>query len=171
MTDTNEPEALSVDEPGDQIVPVSSGLPPLRDLELVREEQTARKGDAPRRNISRGRLVWRRFLRKRLAVFGLIVLIAEALLAYLGPLLTKWKVGDIDPLAFGNSPGGSHWWGTDDQGHDMFVQTMSGTQKSLLVGLIAAVVSTLIAAVVGSVAGYFRRTTDNVLMWFVNLMM
>jgi peptide/nickel transport system permease protein len=170
MAIKNEPEPLTVDAPSEPIVPVSTGMSPLGDLELVREEQ-AQRTDSARRNVSRGRLVRRRFLRKRLAVFGLLVLVLEALLAYVGPLLTKWNVGDIDPLAFGTAPGGSHWWGTDDQGHDIFVQTMSGTQKSLLVGLIAAVVSTLLAAVVGSAAGYFRKTTDNVLMWIVNLMM
>lgn len=169
MTTKNEPEPLTVDSPDDKIVPLSSGTSPLNDLQHVQEEQSTRTG--PERNISRGRLVLRRFLRKRLAVFGVILLVAEALLAYLGPLFSKWDVTSNDNFAFGVPPGGSHWWGTDDQGHDIFVQTMSGTQKSLLVGLIAAVVSTVVAAGIGSAAGYFRKATDNVLMWIVNLMM
>jgi peptide/nickel transport system permease protein len=159
-------EPATVQNTEDPIVPVSSGVSPLGDIELVQAEQATRDGG---RNISRGRLVLRRFLRKRLAVFGLCVLVLEALLAYFGPLFSKYGVTQIDPLNFGSAPGGSHWWGTDQQGHDMFVQTMNGTQKSLLVGLIAAILSTTFAAIVGSAAGYFGRATDNALMWIVNL--
>jgi peptide/nickel transport system permease protein len=167
MSIKDDPAPLTVQAPDDPIVPISSGMSPLGDVELIQAEQGTREG----RNISRGRLVLRRLLRKKLAVFGMVLLLAEILLAYVGPLFTKWGVTQIDPLAFGNSPGGSHWWGTDPQGHDTFAQTMSGTQKSLFVGLIAAVVSTSVAAVVGSFAGYFGKAIDNGLMWFVNLMM
>jgi peptide/nickel transport system permease protein len=167
MSTTEDPAPLTVQNEDDAIVPVAGGLSPLSDLELVQTEQAGRGG----RNISRGRLVLRRLLRKKLAVLGLVLLIVEILLAYLGPLFSSWSVADIDPLNFGSAPGGSHWWGTDPQGHDTFVQTMSGTQKSLLVGLIAAVVSTGFAALVGSFAGYFGKAIDNSLMWFVNLMM
>jgi peptide/nickel transport system permease protein len=168
MTLKDEP-TTTVQNQEDVIVPVSSGMSPLGDVELVQAEQATRKGSE--RNISRGRLVLRRLLRKKLAVFGMVLLIAEILLAFIGPVLSKWGVTDIDPLNFGSPPGGSHWLGTDPQGHDTFVQTMSGTQKSLFVGLIAAVVSTGIAAIVGSFAGYFGKAVDNALMWFVNLMM
>lgn len=169
MTLEDDRRALTVQNRDDTIVPVAGGSSPLADLESVQTEQAMRD---PGRNISRGKLVWRRFLRKRLAVFGLVVLVLEALLAYLGPLLSKWTVSGIDVLSFGVPPGtNGHWLGTDDQGHDIFVQTMSGAQKSLLVGLIAAFVSTGIAAVVGAAAGYFGKMTDNTLMWFVNLMM
>jgi peptide/nickel transport system permease protein len=168
MTLQDEPSA-TVQNNEDVIVPVSSGMAPLSDIELVQAEQATRPGGG--RNISRGRLVLRRLLRKKLAMFGVILLLAEILLAFLGPLFSKWGVTDIDPLNFGSAPGGSHWWGTDPEGHDTFVQTMSGTQKSLFVGLIAAVVSTGLASVVGSFAGYFGRAIDNTLMWFVNLMM
>jgi peptide/nickel transport system permease protein len=167
MSLKDDPGPLTVQNPDDVIVPVSGGSAPLPDMELVQVEQSTREG----RNISRGKLVLRRLLRKKLAVFGMILLVAEVVLAYGGPLLTKWNVTDIDPLAFGNAPGGSHWWGTDPQGHDTFAQTMSGTQKSLFVGLIAALVSTTVAAIVGSFAGYFGKAIDNALMWFVNLMM
>ena len=163
-----EPAPLTVGQDADQIPALSGGSSPLADLETVQTGQLAREG----RNISRGRLVLKRFLRKRLAMFGVVVLLAEVLFAFLGPLFTKWGVSQIDVLHFGVKPGtAGHWWGTDDQGHDLFAQTMSGTQKSLVVGLIAAVVSTGVAAAVGSVAGYFGRLTDSSLMWITNLVL
>lgn len=177
MTIKDESEPLTVPDPDEQadtlrraddsFTPHSGGASPLADLELAAQETA---GDNLR-NISRGKLVLRRFLRKKLAVIGLAVLILEALFAYIGPHLSQWSFGSIDPANFGTGPSGTHWWGTDTEGHDMFVQTMSGTQKSLLVGLIAAFVSTTVAAVIGSLAGYFGKAVDNALMWFVNLMM
>jgi glutathione transport system permease protein len=168
MTLKDEP-TTTVQNNEDAIVPVSTGMSPLGDIELVQAEQATRDGGG--RNISRGKLVLRRFLRKKLAVFGLLMLVAEVLLAFVGPLFTKWGVTDMDTLNYGNPPGGSHWWGTDPNGHDTFAQTMSGAQKSLFVGLIAASVSTTVAAIIGSFAGYFGKAIDNALMWFVNLMM
>jgi peptide/nickel transport system permease protein len=168
VTIKDEPTPTTVETEGDKITPVASGISALSDIELVESEQLTRE---PGRNISRGRLVLRRLLRKKLAMLGLVMLVAEALLALLGPVFSKWGVTDLDYTAFGNAPGGSHWWGTDTAGHDVFVQTMAGTQKSLLVGLVAAVVSTAVAAAIGSAAGYFGKAIDNGLMWFVNLMM
>jgi len=169
MTLKDDPTS-AIENSGDVITPVSGGGGGLADIELIREEVTTRDGGG--RNISRGKLVFRRLLRKKLAMFGLLMLIAEVLLAFIGPAVSKWGVGDIDFNNLGGSgPGGTHFWGTDTDGHDVFVQTMSGTQKSMFVGLIAAVLSTFIAAVIGSFAGYFGKAVDNALMWFVNLMM
>jgi peptide/nickel transport system permease protein len=167
MTTKDDKGPLTVQDPDEPRGPLTGGASPLADLELVASEQSTRDNE---RNISRGRLVLRRFRRKKLAMIGLIVLILEAAFAYIGPHLSDWSVSSIDPLNFGSAPGGSHWWGTDPDGRDIFVQTMSGTQKSLLVGLIAAIVSTSVAAIVGSVAGYFGKFTDNAMIWFVNLM-
>jgi len=160
----------AIDNSGDVITPIAGAGGGLGDIELIREEVTTRDGGG--RNISRGKLVLRRLLRKKLAMFGVFMLVAEVLLAFVGPVFSKWSVTSIDFSSLGgNGPGGSHFWGTDPNGHDVFVQTMSGAQKSMFVGLIAAVLSTFIAAVVGSLAGYFGKAVDNALMWFVNLMM
>ena len=159
----------AIENQAELITPVSGGTGALADVELIQEEVAARGGG---RNISRGRLVLRRLLRKKLALFGMLLLVAEIALAFIGPLVDKWHFATIDfNCLSGCNPGGSHWWGTDPQGHDTFAQTMSGAQKSMFVGLIAAVVSTAMAAVIGSFAGYFGKSVDNALMWFVNLMM
>lgn len=170
MTLKDEPGRTTVDTSADPIIPISSGTSPLGDMELVAAEQDTRNGG---RNISRGRLVLKRLLRKRLAMFGLLLLIAEALLAYFGPDFVNPP--DLDYNALGSvngiGPRSSHLFGLTNGGQDVFVLTMRGTQKSLLVGLIAAFVSTGIAAVIGSAAGYFGKAVDATLLWFVNLMM
>jgi glutathione transport system permease protein len=133
---------------------------------------TARVGaDRDARRSSRGALVLRRFLRKRLALFGLFLIVGLFLLAFVGPHLTRWSYTSQDYSAYLRGPDGSHWFGTTQIGEDVFAQTMRGLQKSLIVGLLAALVSTTLSAVVGSVAGYFGGWTERWLMWLVDLLL
>jgi peptide/nickel transport system permease protein len=121
--------------------------------------------------LGRGRLVLRRFLRNRLSTLGGVVLVALFLLAFVSPLFYPWDYRTQDDLALLTPPSPQHWFGTGKLGEDLFAQSMRGLQKSLLIGLLVAVLSTGLAAVVGAAAGYFGRTTDRVLMWFVDLLL
>ncbi|MER7498662.1 ABC transporter permease [Nonomuraea pusilla] len=125
------------------------------------------------RGVSRRRLVATRFRRRRLtrvAVAGLAVLV---LAAYLLPLVSRWTPADQDwdYTQSLTGPGVRHWFGTDQIGHDLFAQTMSGLQKSMLIGLVAAILSTGVAAVVGSVAGYLGGWTERITVLAVDLLM
>jgi len=122
-------------------------------------------------SVSRGTLVLRRFLRKRLAVFGLFLVVALFLLAFIGPHLTKWSYESQDFNAYLKPPSPSHWFGTTQIGEDVFAQTMRGMQKSLIIGLLAAFLGTGTAAIVGAFAGYFSGWVDRVLMWMVDLLL
>jgi peptide/nickel transport system permease protein len=121
--------------------------------------------------VSRGRLVLRRFLRQRLALAGLAAVALLFGLAYLSPFVSPWQYDQLDTRAFLESPGGSHWFGTTQNGFDMFALTMRGMQKSLVVGLLGALLSTALAAVVGAAAGYFGGTLDTVLSTFIDLLL
>jgi peptide/nickel transport system permease protein len=121
--------------------------------------------------ISRGRLVWRRFLRRRVAVGGLVVLFLLFLLAFVGPHLTKWNYLDQDLSNALQGPSSNHWFGTTQLGQDVFARTMRGLQKSLVIGLLTALFSTGTAAIVGSCAGFFGGWVDRILMWVVDLLL
>jgi peptide/nickel transport system permease protein len=121
--------------------------------------------------LGRGRLVLRRFLRNRLSVAGGAVLVALFLLAFVSPLFYPWDYRTQDDLALLTPPSSQHWFGTGKLGEDLFAQSMRGLQKSLLIGLLVAVISTALAAVVGAAAGYFGRATDRALMWIVDLLL
>ncbi len=120
---------------------------------------------------SRRRLVLKRFLSRKLALVGLFVLAALFLLAFLGPYLTRWSYTDHDFNAFLTGPTTTHWFGTTQTGADVYALTVRGMQKSLIIGLLVALLSTGMAALVGSFAGYLGGWTDRVLMWFVELLL
>ena len=120
---------------------------------------------------TRSRLVLRRFLRNRLALFGLVCVVALYALAYLGPWITPWGYAEQDYTAYLEPPSAQHWFGTTKIGEDVFAQTVHGLQKSLTIGLLVGLISTGLAAVVGATAGYFGGWMDRVLMWVVDLLL
>ena len=120
---------------------------------------------------SRWSIVLQRFRRRRLAMFGLVVLVLMFLLAFVGPYLTQWEYTDHDFNAFLQGPSADHYFGTTQTGGDVYALTLRGMQKSLIIGLLVALFSTGIAALVGSFAGYFGGWVDRALMWFVDLLL
>lgn len=116
-------------------------------------------------------LLLRSFLRKRLAVAGLVVMVLLFLLAFLGPYLSHWDYTDHDFEAFRSGPSGDHWFGTTQTGGDVYELTLRGMQKSLIIGLLVAIISTGLSALVGAFAGYVGGWVDRVLMWMVDLLL
>ena len=120
---------------------------------------------------SRSSLVARRFLRRRLAVMGLVLVVLFFVFAYLGPSFYKWKYNQLDFTSLLERPSAEHWFGTTQNGFDMYARTMRGMQKSLIIGLIGAVISTAIAAVAGAAAGYFSGWTDRAIIALIDLLL
>jgi peptide/nickel transport system permease protein len=123
------------------------------------------------RSPSRARVVAGRFFRSRQGVAGFAVLALMFLLAFAGPLVSRWSYTDKDFTAFLRPPSPSHLFGTLQTGADVYALTLRGMQKSLIVGLLAALVSTALAAVVGAFAGYFLGWTDRALSWVTDLLL
>ena len=107
--------------------------------------------------ITRGRLILRRFLRQKSGVAALVVLVLIFLLAYLGPYLTHWKFDDFDQTNILTGPDSNHFMGVDEVGRDVYARTLKGLQKSLVIGLVAALVTTSIAAVAGLAGRLLRQ--------------
>jgi peptide/nickel transport system permease protein len=121
--------------------------------------------------ISRAALVRKHFLRNKLAVVGVATLVLLYVLAFVGPYVIPFDYKEIDYTALLTPPDSRHWFGTTQIGQDVLAQTLRGLQKSLTIGLLVALGSTTIAAVVGSAAGYFGGWTDRSLMWVVDMLL
>ena len=129
-----------------------------------------------------GRSPWadarRRFMSNRAALVALIVLAAIAAFALLGPFATRWTHEDIDWAVLGQvetmgrpSLSSGHWFGTDSLGRDLFARTVQGTQISLMVGVVGALIAVVVGTLYGAVAGYFGGRVDGAMMRTVDVLM
>ncbi|MCU0649664.1 MAG: ABC transporter permease [Gemmatimonadaceae bacterium] len=98
---------------------------------------------------------------RRRALVLLGVLVAAAVLA---PVAIGRGPDDVDLAARRLAPSLAHWLGTDDLGRDLFTRTMYGARVSLAVGLLAALVSTLLGGAIGGIAGVAPAAVDRALM-------
>ena len=109
---------------------------------------------------SRRTLVWRRFLRNKPAVVSLVLLVLFFVGCYALPPLLPYSYTDLDYYALQQPPSTDHWFGTNALGQDLLALTLRGMQKSMLIGVCVAFISTIIAATVGAIAGYFGGWRD-----------
>lgn len=117
------------------------------------------------------RTVARRFLRHRLAVGSLAVLVVITVWAFITPLFWGYGFADIETRSRSLTPSGNHPFGTDDLGKDVFAQVMRGTQRSLEIAFLVALMSTIIGVTIGAVAGFYRGVIDTILMRITDLIL
>ncbi|MBF6223801.1 ABC transporter permease [Nocardia abscessus] len=119
----------------------------------------------------RRKLVLRRFLRNKPAVAGGAILIALFVASFVLPPLLPYDYQQLDYTALLKPPSLEHPFGTTQIGQDVLAQTLRGLQKSLVIGLCVALLSTTIAATAGSLAGLLGGWTDRAIMWLVDLLL
>ena len=121
--------------------------------------------------VPKGTLLIRRFRRNKAAVAGLAIFTLLALLALAGPFMVPWHYDDLDFTALRQPPSAAHWLGTDMVGADMFALSVRGLGRSLMIGLIASIGITIIAAFVGTAIAYFEGWREKVGVWLVDMLL
>lgn len=114
---------------------------------------------------------WRRFLKSRLAVIGLAIIIIFFFVAAAGPILAPYDFLEQNLDAQLESPSMAYILGTDDLGRDIFSRLLYGARTAALVAIISTAISLFIGVVVGATAGYVRGRTDEFLMWLTDVTM
>jgi peptide/nickel transport system permease protein len=114
---------------------------------------------------------WPRIAAGQRTVTGLVLLCVLVLLALAGPPLARWRYDDVDVTAFGAVPSPVHWFGTTQDGRDVYALTLRGMRKSLVIGLFVALISTGAAGLTGTAAGYLGGRLDRALMWATDLLL
>ncbi|MER8423089.1 ABC transporter permease [Mesorhizobium sp. M1403] len=120
--------------------------------------------------------VWRRLLKRPLALLGLGIIALVLAGAILAPWLTGYDPNEqmFDGLTLEGAPlppGAQFWLGTDLLGRDLLTRLLFGARTSLIIGIVANGVALLIGTLVGITAGYFRGWIGSALMRFTDLMM
>jgi len=115
---------------------------------------------------------WRTLRRNRAAMTGALLMAIILLAVTVGPWLSQYAYDFTDwpNTSIGPSLGTGHFFGTDTLGRDLFVRTLYGGRISLLVGVVASVVSLLIGISYGATAGYFGGRLDAIMMRFVDIL-
>jgi peptide/nickel transport system permease protein len=117
-------------------------------------------------------LTWRRFLRHRMAVIGVAVLLLLILYAFGGALFITERYANFNDTQLSlAAPSAAHPFGTDSIGRDILARTIYGGQISLLIGLFAVTIETVVGILIGAIAGYYGGLIDNLLMRFTEAML
>ncbi|GHV94820.1 peptide ABC transporter permease [Spirochaetia bacterium] len=106
----------------------------------------------------------RRFYKNKLAVFGLVSLAAIILLALFVPIFSRYSFDTQDITSRNQMPSGTHWFGTDKFGRDMFVRVWCGARISLMVGFVSTLINLIIGVVYGGISGFMGGKTDLLMM-------
>jgi peptide/nickel transport system permease protein len=119
-----------------------------------------------------GQLIWRRFRKHRIALVGGVGIALLLLFIIIGSLLIPLeKANYVDLSARLAIPSSTHWMGTDSTGRDGFNRIVYGGQISLIIGLLAVVISVSMGTVLGGVSAYYGGWVDAVLMRFTEAML
>ncbi|SFA87542.1 MULTISPECIES: ABC transporter permease [unclassified Bacillus (in: firmicutes)] len=113
---------------------------------------------------------WRRLVKNKLAMSGLVFLIFLVVMAIIGPIISPHSVGHQSLMKQNLPPSSTYWFGTDDLGRDVFTRTWYGARVSLFVGVTAALIDFLVGVIYGGIAGYKGGRTDNVMMRVVEIL-
>ncbi len=139
-------------------------------------DQMADLSEAPK-----GRSLWqdalRRFGKNRLAVACLSTLVVMVLFTLVGPVISTWSIEKIDWNVMGSvlqkgypSIETGHFFGTDEVGRDLYARVIQGTQISITVGVLGALVAVVVGTFYGAIAGYFGGQLDSLMMRFVDIL-
>lgn len=141
---------------------------------------------------------WSQLKRNKLAVVGMIGLIVIIILALVGPMISSHSYADqnvqnrnlppkvpvLDKVSFlpfdGEGAQGvnaykevgakeNYWFGTDQLGRDLWTRTWQGTQVSLFIGVVAALLDIFIGVLYGAISGFFGGRIDNVMQRIIEI--
>ncbi len=115
--------------------------------------------------LSPGKMVWLRFRRHKMAMFGTVLLVLLFMYCFGGALFfPETDANRTDTSISLSPPSADHPFGTDMIGRDILLRTIYGGQISLLIGITSAFLMVSIGVIIGSVAGFFGGWIDSVLM-------
>ena len=118
--------------------------------------------------------VWYALSQNIPAMVSLVIIAALALVAivtFIAPGILPYDPYQQDLSASFEGPSLAHWFGTDQQGRDIFCRVLIGSQISLTVGLLSVAISLVIGVTLGAIAGYKGGVVDTIIMRCMDMML
>jgi peptide/nickel transport system permease protein len=109
---------------------------------------------------SPGARAWRRLLRRKSAVLGLVVIVLFVLMALLAPLIAPYDPTQQSWTTIRRPPSAQHWFGTDESGRDLLSRVIFGARASLFAGVVSISLALGLGVPIGLLAGYGGKWID-----------
>jgi peptide/nickel transport system permease protein len=133
--------------------------------------QTPLIAEPETRRLTPNQRIFRRFLRHRLAVVSVFVLVVIIIFAVGAPVFARYSPTDDTGYQLNKPPSATHWLGTDQNGRDVWSRLIWGGRVSLSVGLVAASISITIGTLLGLISGFSGGRVDFWLMRLTDVVM
>lgn len=109
-----------------------------------------------------------RLLSSKLAVTGLVICGVILFIAAFAPILRTHDPLQVDVTVRLKPPSAEHWFGTDELGRDVYSRVISGTQITVVVGIVAVAIALLLGTILGVIAGYYGGFLDTLISGLVD---
>ena len=106
----------------------------------------------------------KKFLQRKTAVLGLVIILFFVVVAIVGPSIAPYDYTAYDYSNMLSGPSAAHWFGTDHYGRDIFSRMLVGTRLTLGVALSSVVVGAALGTVLGLLAGYYGGIIEMLVM-------
>lgn len=114
---------------------------------------------------------WRRLRENKVAFVALIILLILIFFIIFGPAISGYEFEQIDADAINQGPSAEHWFGTDDLGRDLFARVWQAGRVSIIIGILGAVIASVVGSIYGGIAAYFGGAVDDIMMRIVEVLL
>jgi peptide/nickel transport system permease protein len=123
------------------------------------------------RGATPARRAWRRLLRRRGAMLGLVFVVFFVAVAIFAPYIAPYDPVATSWSAVRIAPNAQYWFGTDEIGRDVLSRVIWGARASLLAGLVSVCISMALGVPIGLLAAYVGGWTDGLISRFTDSML
>jgi len=111
------------------------------------------------------------FMKNKLALVGLIILVLISILVFFGPSLSSYDAFSVDFSVKLKAPSSRHLFGTDNYGRDLMSRIFSGARYTLLAAVVSVMIGLTFGVPLGLISGYFGRKVDLIIMRSVDILL
>lgn len=113
---------------------------------------------------------WRRFKENKIALVALVIMLTLLFMVTFGPAISGYDFEVMDTTAINQKPSAEHWFGTDALGRDLFARVWVAGRVSLAIGVVGAVVASVLGSIYGGISSYFGGIVDDIMMRIVEIL-